>query len=78
MATQAGSVTLDNGTGPTLPALPEADKSDVDYFVPQLQIVLPVLGVNAIRVPQLTSPDSRARQGDPITNLSAKPMQARR
>ena len=25
LATQAGSVTLDNGTGPTLPALPEAD-----------------------------------------------------
>ena len=30
--------------------LPEADASDMDYFLAQLQIVLPVLGVNAIRV----------------------------
>lgn len=50
LATQAGRVTLDNGTAPPIPALPEADASDMDYFVGQLQIVLPVLGVNAIRV----------------------------
>jgi hypothetical protein len=30
----------------------------MDYFVSQLQIVLPVLGVNAIRVPQPTVPTS--------------------
>lgn len=51
LATRAGRVTLENGTAPMLPALPEADASDMDYFVTQLQIVLPVLGVNAIRVP---------------------------
>lgn len=51
LATRAGRVTLENGTAPAVPALPEADASDMDYFVSQLQIVLPVLGVNAIRVP---------------------------
>lgn len=51
LATQAGRVTLENGTAPAVPALPEADASDMDYFVSQLQIVLPVLGVNAIRIP---------------------------
>jgi hypothetical protein len=51
LATRAGPVTLDNGTAPPVPALPEADASDMDYFLAQLQIVLPVLGVNAIRVP---------------------------
>lgn len=51
LGTRAGRVTLENGTAPALPALPEADSSDMDYFVSQLQIVLPVLGVNAIRVP---------------------------
>jgi hypothetical protein len=50
LATKAGRVSLENGTAPPLPALPEADASDMDYFVVQLQIVLPVLGVNAIRV----------------------------
>jgi len=51
LATRAGRVTLENNTAPTAPALPEADASDMDYFVSQLQIVLPVLGINAIRVP---------------------------
>lgn len=50
LATQAGRVTLENGTAPPRPAMPEADASDMDEFVDQLQIVLPVLGVNAIRV----------------------------
>jgi len=51
LASLAGRVSLENSTAPPLPALPEADASDMDYFVSQLQIVLPVLGVNAIRVP---------------------------
>lgn len=50
LATQANRVTLENSTAPPMPALPEADGSDMDYFLTQLQIVLPVLGVNAIRV----------------------------
>jgi len=50
LATLARRVTLENGTAPPVPALPEADSSDMDYFLSQLQIVLPVLGVNAIRV----------------------------
>lgn len=51
LAKRAGRVKVENGTAPPLPALPEADASDMDYFVTQLEIVLPVLGVNAIRVP---------------------------
>lgn len=42
---------LDNGTAPPLLALPEADVSDMEYFVEQAQIVLPVLGINVLRVP---------------------------
>lgn len=50
LAKQAGRVVLDNGTAPPVPALPEAHRSDMDYFIGQLQIVLPVLGIDAIRV----------------------------
>lgn len=50
LAKQAGRVTLENGTAPPAPPLPEADRSDMDEFLAQLHIVLPVLGVNAIRV----------------------------
>ncbi|KAA9393174.1 GIY-YIG nuclease family protein [Kocuria coralli] len=49
LATQAGRVSLENGTEPPRPRLPEADVSDMEYFLGQLQIVLPVLGVNVIR-----------------------------
>jgi hypothetical protein len=49
LAIQAGRVVLDNGTTPPLQALPEAHASDMDYFIDHLQIVLPVLGVDAIR-----------------------------
>ena len=56
LATQAGRVTLENSTAPPVPALPEADASDMDYFLSQLQIVLPVLGVNAIRVRPAKAP----------------------
>jgi len=49
LATQAARVSLENSTKPPLPALPEADAFDMDFFLAQLQIVLPVLGVNAVR-----------------------------
>lgn len=71
LATRAGRVTLENGTAPTVPAMPEADASDMDYFVSQLQIVLPVLGVNAIRIPVskpvASSPDDAT--GSPVFHL---------
>ncbi len=54
LATEAGRVTLENKDRPPVPALPEADASDMDYFLAQLQIVLPVLGINAIRVRRVT------------------------
>lgn len=40
---------MENGTNPPLPALPEADVSDMDYFLDELKIVLPMLGVNVLR-----------------------------
>lgn len=49
LALQAGRAVLDNGTTPPPQALPEANASDMDHFIDQLQIVLPVLGVDAIR-----------------------------
>uniref|UniRef100_A0A5Q5BNG2 Uncharacterized protein n=2 Tax=unclassified Mycobacterium TaxID=2642494 RepID=A0A5Q5BNG2_MYCSS len=60
MAKRAGRVKVENGTAPPLPALREADASDMDYFVTQLEIVLPVLGVNAILVPR-RSPGATAK-----------------
>lgn len=71
MADEAGRVTLENGTAPPLPAMPEADASDMDYFLAQLQIVLPVLGINAIRVrlTQAHEPPTVAKDDSPVFEL---------
>lgn len=72
LATQAGRVTLENGTAPPRPRLPEADLSDMEYFLGQLQIVLPVLGVNAIRVrPTPGSPEAGDSTVSPVFQLKS-------
>ena len=49
LAQQARRSRLTNGTAPMLLPLPEADVSDMEYFIAQARIVLPVLGVNLLR-----------------------------
>ncbi len=49
LATQAGRAKLVNNTNPDPTPLPEADISDMEYYVTQSQIVLPALGVNLLR-----------------------------
>jgi len=49
LALEAKRSTLTNGTTPPAIALPEADISDMENFIDQAQIVLPVLGVNIFR-----------------------------
>lgn len=39
----------ENRSTPPLPPLPEADASDMDQFIEQLQLVLPLLGVSLLR-----------------------------
>ncbi len=76
LATRAGRVVLDNGTEPQIPALPEAHRSDMDYFIGQLQIILPVLGIDAIRVRE-TKVEPSTRQQDlvsPVFHLQNKKL----
>lgn len=46
---QAQRASFDNGTAPAPPALPEADVSDMEYYLDQVRIVLPIMGVNIFR-----------------------------
>ena len=48
LAQQARRSRLVNGT-PAAASLPEADVSDMEYFIAQAKIILPVLGVNILR-----------------------------
>jgi hypothetical protein len=49
LASEANRARLTNSTAPSPITLPEADVSDMEYFIAQAKIVLPVLGVNILR-----------------------------
>ncbi len=68
LAKAAGRAKLDNATAPPLPRLPEADVSDMEYFISQSLIVLPVLGLNMFRSSSLTS---RVGSADATSNQNA-------
>jgi hypothetical protein len=49
IADAAGRATLANGTAPYYGYLPEADIADMEFFIEQIRIVLPVLGLDLLR-----------------------------
>lgn len=50
---QAGLASLSNETEPDFQRLPEADRADMRYFATQLTFLLPVLGFDLFRKPQI-------------------------
>jgi predicted GIY-YIG superfamily endonuclease len=57
IATQAQRVKVVNGTNPEITSLPEPDIADMEYFLEQIQMILPVLGFSfAIPLPQSNIP----------------------
>lgn len=65
VASNAGRALLANGTNPDYALLPEADISDMEYFIEQVRVMLPVLGMDFLRdrpvlaqasIPSPTSP----------------------
>jgi hypothetical protein len=71
LATQARRSRLVNGTAPAPLPLPEADMSDMEYFVAQAKIILPVLGVNILR--SLAAADG-ATHAAPVPARSSSPV----
>jgi hypothetical protein len=81
VAKSVGRVRLDNGTSPPPTSLPEADVSDMEYFIEQIRLVLPVLGLNMLRSVR-TAPvgaPSAASVGEvsPVFTLTVKGTDAR-
>lgn len=44
LALSAKTAQIDNGNSPSLPTLHEADISDMEYFLEQIKLILPVMG----------------------------------
>ncbi len=49
IANASGNANVVNGTAPPTPGLPEADESDMEFFIEQLRLILPVLGFDFLR-----------------------------
>lgn len=80
LAEQANRAVLVNGTAPSPLPLPEADVSDMEYFISQVMIMLPVLGVNLLRAAVFPRPPEQSGASmtailsaqSPMFELSAK------
>lgn len=46
LALEAKTAQIDNGNSPSLPTLHEADISDMEYYLEQIKLILPVMGFN--------------------------------
>ena len=73
IANQAQRMALVNSTAPSPPPLPEADISDMEFFIEQLKIVLPVLNLNILRTRTKTNvienKDNNVQGNSPIFKL---------
>lgn len=72
LAVRAGRVEMVNGNQSARASPPEADRSDMEYFIEQVQVVLPVLGVNAVRVREVKPVEASApaEQASPVFTLT--------
>ena len=67
MAKEAQRARVMNGTAPPLIQLPEADAADMEFYLAQAHIVLPVLGVNVFRA---------ARRAAIASSISSTPSES--
>ncbi|MGJ0508753.1 MAG: GIY-YIG nuclease family protein [Methylocystis sp.] len=65
---EADRANIANGNEPTPKLLPESDVADMEYFLSQMQVILPVVGYDFLR-PKITAPLSEA--GRPVPQPSA-------
>jgi hypothetical protein len=74
LAKQAGRCDLLNGTQPDYASLPEADRSDMEFFLDQIQTLLPVLGFDFMRAGPKPLAASPALQPGPEPTPAVSPV----
>jgi hypothetical protein len=57
LALEAKTAQIDNGNSPNLPTLHEANISDMEYFLEQIKLILPVMGFNFLISSTVTPKD---------------------
>lgn len=75
IAGEARRAKLSNGTAPDYANLPEADTADMEFFIEQIRIILPVLGLDFLReTPKLTQVAPDTATPAPTVNATATPQ----
>ncbi|RMH50630.1 MAG: GIY-YIG nuclease family protein [Bacteroidetes bacterium] len=77
MVRAAGRAKLTNSTAPPAPPLPEADVADMEYFLGQIQIILPVLGLSFLQPkPDVSKPNGGGAGASPLFRLESVGVRA--
>ncbi|MAT68954.1 MAG: hypothetical protein CMJ58_05465 [Planctomycetaceae bacterium] len=63
----AGRAIVANNTSPGLKTLPESDVADMEYFLDQIRLMLPVLGFDFLRPPATQDQPTQAAQVPALT-----------
>lgn len=73
LVASAGRVALNNATQPDPIRLPEADVSDMEFFIDQVRLILPALGLDFLRALPVHRVQARPQETDnPVFFASAK------
>lgn len=67
LAIEAKTAEIENGNSPSLPTLHEADISDMEYFLDQIKLILPVMGFkflipSTVKIDTLTHNEASQKQ----------------
>jgi|YNPBryantNP2012_1023418.scaffolds.fasta_scaffold00729_15 hypothetical protein len=76
LAREANRARVVNETSPPLPALPEPDVADMEYFLQQLVMMMPVLGFSFLQASPRIEAAPPASPGSPLFRLTAAGVQA--
>jgi len=74
LARSANQWELDNGSAPGEPPLSEADRADAEWFLAEMLVIYPLLGVDAF---EAAATDEPASVGDVVLYLSERGSEAR-
>ncbi len=74
----AGTVVLVNDTAPEFNRLPEADRADMETFIEQLRLILPLVGFDLFRFRRpVSTPAAAGTDGTPVFSFSTGGASAR-
>lgn len=76
MANEANRARVMNGTAPPTPPLPEADVADMDYFLEQVVMMMPVLGFRFLQPSPRVEPAPVVAPESPLFRLTAAGVRA--